>query len=426
MTTPSSSRHGSGPHPVQRRIDLALSDRALVLLLAPLTALGAMAQNMFVPVLPLMRAELGLSMAEANTTGSFALASFAFGLLFGGTLSDRLGRRPVMLAGNCVFLLGSLGCALAPSLGWLVAARVVQSLGSSVCMVTARAIIGDVYPRESMARMLAFLTMVMVIAPTLSPIAGGFIGDHGGWRGVFWTLACVGLPALLLTAWRLPETRSAADRAAFASRGGEGPGALWHQTRHILGDLAFLNGILQAAVIYATFLVFVWNAPYVLQAQQLPLSTYGVWNLLIAVAYFAGNWLVTRAHGRHSMTAFIRTGVALQLSGALLGCALAEAGLAGPVLTPLCLFLPMAILAYGQGQALPNVTATTVALHPAASGTASSLLGFGQQFAAALAVQWMGLFPSTTARPTMRFILGAAAFSAVLLWMDHRRQTRDS
>ena len=99
-------------------MQLALSDRALILLLAPLTALGAMSQNMFVPVLPLLRAELGLTIAEANTTGSFALAAFAFGLLFGGTLSDRLGRRPVMLAGNCVFVLGSIGCALAPSLGW--------------------------------------------------------------------------------------------------------------------------------------------------------------------------------------------------------------------------------------------------------------------------------------------------------------------
>jgi DHA1 family bicyclomycin/chloramphenicol resistance-like MFS transporter len=374
--------------------------------------------------LPLLRAELHLSIGEANTTGSFALASFALGLLFGGTLSDRLGRRPVMLAGNCVFVLGSLGCALAPSLGWLVAARVVQSLGSSVCMVTARAIVGDVYPRESMARMLALLTMVMVIAPTLSPLAGGFIGDHHGWRGVFWVLAGVGLPALLLTAWRLPETRSDADRTAFAATGGEGPGALWRQTLRILGDRSFLNGILQAAVIYATFLVFVWNAPYVLQAQQLPLSTYGLWNLMIAVAYFTGNWLVTRGHGRHSMAAFIRTGVALQFTGAVLGFVLAETGLAGPVLTPLCLFLPMAILAFGQGQALPNVTATTVALHPQASGTASSLLGFGQQFAAALAVQWMGLFPSTTAQPTMRFILGAAAFSVLLLWLDRRTQGR--
>jgi DHA1 family bicyclomycin/chloramphenicol resistance-like MFS transporter len=411
-------------HPAARRIQLALSDRALILLLAPLTALGAMSQNMFVPVLPLLRAELGLTIAQANTTGSFALASFAFGLLFGGMLSDRLGRRPVMLVGNCVFVLGSIGCALAPSLGWLVTARIVQALGSSVCMVTTRAIIGDVYPRESMARMLAFLTMVMVIAPSLSPIVGGFIGDLSGWRGVFWVLAGVGLPSLILTAWRLPETRSDTDRAAFAANGGDGPGALWRQSRHILGDLAFFNGILQAAVIYATFLVFVWSTPYVLKAQGLPLSTYGLWNLLIAVGYFIGNWLVTRRSGRHSMAGFIRTGVTLQLAGAVLAFALAEAAFAGPLLTPLCLFLPMAIIAYGQGQALPNVTASAVALHPEASGTASSLMGFGQQFAAAVAVQFMGLFPATTAQPTMRFILAAAVFSAVLLWFDQRRQPK--
>ena len=104
-------------HPAARRIQLALSDRALILLLAPLTALGAMSQNMFVPVLPLLRAELGLTIAQANTTGSFALASFAFGLLFGGTLSDRLGRRPVMLAGNCGFTISTSGLVLINAMG---------------------------------------------------------------------------------------------------------------------------------------------------------------------------------------------------------------------------------------------------------------------------------------------------------------------
>lgn len=405
----------AAPH---RRIDLDLGDRAFLMLLAPLTGLGAMSQNMYVPVLPLMRADLHLSVAEANMTGSFALLAFAVGLLFGGTLSDRQGRRHVMVAGNLVFLLGSAGCALAPSLGWLVAGRIVQALGSSTCLVTARAMVGDVYPRESMARMLAFLTMVMVIAPTVSPIIGGAVGAVAGWRGVFWVLGACGIPPLLLSLRFLPETRSAAARDALA---GGGALALWHQGRKIWRDPAFVGASLQTAIIVSSFLIFVWSVPHTLRAQHLPLSTFGWWNLVVAVGYFIGNGLVTRLGNRHSMAAFIRTGLWLQFAGATIGWALAEAGFRGPLVTPLILFVPVALMAFGQGLALPNLNASAIALHPEASGTASSVLGFGQQFCAAIAVQCMGLFALSSPEPMMRCILGTVVASMLLLYSRRLR-----
>lgn len=403
---------------VQRRIELPLGDRAFLLLLAPLTGLGAMSQNMYVPVLPLMRADLELSVAAANTTGSFALLAFAVGLLFGGMLSDRLGRRRVMVAGNLVFLAGSAACALAPSLGWLVAGRIVQALGSSTCLVTARAMVGDVYPRESMARMLAFLTMVMVIAPTVSPIIGGAVGSVAGWRGVFWVLAACGLPPLLLSLRFLPETRSAAARAALT---GGGLLAMWQQGRRMLRDRAFVGSSLQTAIIVSSFLIFVWSVPHTLRAQHLPLSTFGLWNLMIAVGYFAGNAMVTRLGRRQSMATLIRVGLWLQFGGVVVGWILAESGLQGPMATPLILFPPMALMALGQGLALPNLNAAAVALHPDASGTASSLLGFGQQFSAAIAVQCMGLFTLSSPEPMMRAILAVVAASMLLLYSPRFR-----
>ena len=169
-----------------------LSDRALIVLLAAVTAFGPVALNIYLPVLPKVQADLGVTVAQASLTVSAPLVAFAFGILFYGPLSDRIGRRPVILFGIAVYLVGTLVALLSPTVGWLTAGRVIQALGTSAGITVARAIMGDLFPRDKMARMIAYLTMVMVMANSLAPIGGGALAQWLHWRWTFGVLLALG------------------------------------------------------------------------------------------------------------------------------------------------------------------------------------------------------------------------------------------
>ena len=372
------------------------SDRLLILLLAAVTAAGPVTMNLYVPALPAIQAHFGATLAEINATLSLSLAAFAVGVLAFGPLSDRIGRRPVLLAGQLVFALGNLLCLLSPSLEVLLAGRVVQALGSSAGVVVARAVLADVYGRERMARMLAYLTMIMVIGPTTAPLVGGVLTETFGWHSLFAALLGVSLLTLALT-WRLlPETRNQADSEAGTSLL-DSAGALLRQRK-------FVDFAAQASCIYALFLGFISVAPYVLATMGYPASTYGAWYLAVAGGYFLGNWLTTRYAVKLGLERLIRIGVSIQLVSAAAGAGLVLAGW----WTPAALFLPMGVLGFGQGLALPNITASAVALAPRTPGAASSMLSFWQQTIGAITVQGMAVFATDTPVPIYVFMVAAS------------------
>jgi len=384
------------------------SDRLLILLLAAVTAAGPVTMNLYVPALPAIQAHFGATLAEINATLSLSLAAFAVGVLAFGPLSDRIGRRPVLLAGQLVFALGNLLCLLSPSLEVLLAGRVVQALGSSAGVVVARAVLADVYGRERMARMLAYLTMIMVIGPTTAPLVGGILTEAFGWHSLFAALLGVNLLTLAF-AWRLlPETRNPADRDAGTS--------LLHSAGALLRQRKFVDFAAQASCIYALFLGFISVAPYVMAKMGHPASTYGAWYLAVAGGYFLGNWLTTRYATKLGLERLIRIGVSIQLVSAAAGAGLVLAGW----WTPAALFLPMGVLGFGQGLILPNITASAVALAPRTPGIASSLLGFGQQVVGAVSVQSLAMLPIDTPVPLYLFTLAIAAIAWLWLMLERR------
>ncbi len=373
-----------------------LSDRLLIALLAAITAAGPVAMNIYLPALPAVRGHFGTSVAEMNTTVSAALIAFAVGILFYGPVSDRFGRRPIILSGMTIFAVGNLLCLLAPTLEALLAGRIVQALGTSAGTVVARAMLGDLYPREKMARMLALLTMVMVLGPTTAPLVGGVITEALGWKAIFAFLLLANA-AILVAAWRfLPETRLQVDRAVRAT-------ALAAAWARMLGNGAFLGFTIQAGTIYATFLTFISIAPYVMAALGHSPTVYGLWYLLVATGYFAGNGYVARHAARVGLQKLIVVGTTLQLACAVAGAGLMLAGFWHPA----AVFLPMGLLGFAQGLCLPNITASAVALAPRTAGAASSMLGFTQQLFGALAVQAMAFFPPDTPLPVYLFTVAA-------------------
>ncbi len=391
-----------------------LSDRGLLLLLAAVTALGPIATNLYLPALPAVREYFGASVAAVQATFSISLVTFAFGILAWGPISDRFGRRKAVLTGLAIMVCGSAVSLAAHSLHWLIAGRALQAFGTATGLVTARAIVADLYPADRMAKMLASLTMVAVLGNSLAPVLGGFVAEGLGWRAIFATLMLATMTVGTVVWRRLPETRRA---GAHPPRAKEMLATAWSLMR----DPLFAGCVLQGAVVYATFQVFISLAPYVMvSALGRPGTEFGFYYLFIAVGYFLGNWSVGRLMGRHDLHWMVVTGVLIAVIGS--GAALGFMALG--FRHPLWIFVPTGVLAFGQGLALPNVTATAVGLAPQHAGVASSLIGFLQQIIGAACVQWMGHFPTDTPLPSLIFCASACALGLAMLYVFPRVETR--
>lgn len=385
-------------------------DRGLVGLLAAVAALGPVATNLYLPALPAVQEYFGASVAEVQATFSVSLVMFAFGILAWGPISDRYGRRFAVLGGLAVMVAGAVVSLAAQSLAWLIAGRALQAFGTATGIVTARAIVSDLYPVDRMARALASLTMVAVVGNALAPVVGGVIEAAASWRGIFAVLVVATL-AVGVAAWRnLPETR---PPGVHPPRAREMAGTAWTLMRMPV----FAGCVLQSSVVYATFLVFISLAPYVMvSALGRSPTEFGLYYLFIAAGYFLGNWSVKRFMAHHDLHWMVVVGVLLSAAGAFAALACVAVGLTHP----LWIFLPMGVLSYGQGLALPNVTATAVSLAPQHVGVASSTIGFLQQIIGAAAVQWMGRFPTDTALPVLVFCAAVCLLGVGMLYVFPR------
>jgi DHA1 family bicyclomycin/chloramphenicol resistance-like MFS transporter len=401
----STAADSSSPQSSHDRPDLPLSDRAVVALLATISACGPIALNIYLPALPVVQEAFAASVPRVQLTLSVAFLAFAVGLLVHGPLSDRFGRKPVILVGVAVFTLGSLMCFAAPTLDWLIVGRAIQALGSSAGLIVSRAIVSDLYPREKMVRMIAYLTMVMVVAPTVSPLLGGLLVVTFEWHSLFVFMAGAGV-VILLTAWRLlPETRVVRPRSAPRMSMGAIAASL-------LKRPAFTGYVLQGAVIFSVYLAFISTAPhFMVTGLGRPPTEYGTYFLLLAGGYFLGNWSVTRLATHMGTQALMHAGVLIAAIATCIALGFAAAGL----VHPLWLFVPIGVMGYGQGMALPNVTASAVTLAPEYAGMASSLVGFAQQITGALCVQWIGTFDVDTPFPMLIFCAGASVLALIAL-----------
>jgi DHA1 family bicyclomycin/chloramphenicol resistance-like MFS transporter len=370
-------------------------------LLAAMTALAPMSLQIFVPALPAIQAHFAVSTGTAQLALSLSILANAVAALSYGPLSDRFGRRPVVLAGMAMFIAGSVLCALAPTIGVLIVGRVVQAGGGAAGMVIARAIVRDLYERDQAASMIAYLTMAMVVAPMLSPSVGALLLDLFDWRAIF--VAVTGLGFLLV--WgaqqRLRETRAGGS-------GGAGWSDLLSGTAALVRSRPFVAYVLQSAFAISVFFSFVAGAPYyMIDVLHRPATEYGLWFIVVSLGFMAGNFAAAQLTRRIGLDRMVLIGTWLVLLGILLAAGLALGGL----WTPAALFGPMMLATFGNGLAIPNAQAGAISVDPVLAGTASGLSGFTQMLIAALVSQAVGVLQNGTPYPMLGFMVGGAVIS---------------
>jgi DHA1 family bicyclomycin/chloramphenicol resistance-like MFS transporter len=365
-----------------------------------------MCVNLFLPALPAIQQQFGVPVSAVQATVSSYLFAFAVSILLAGPLADRYGRRPIMIGGLLVFTIGTAICLMAGTLQLLVLGRVVQAIGAACGVTVSRAIAGDVYHGEELARRLALLTMAMMLGTTLSPLIGGELAARFGWHSAFLPLIVLGLAAAFACQLLLPETHPADSGAKSAKM-------LWREARKVIGKPVFFGYVVQAGLIYAVFLAFIAVAPYVMiTVLHRPVTDFGLWYLLISAGYFLGNLYVSRTARNSDPDKLMMVGLALQLAAAALALVFALMG----AWSPWCIFGPMLPLAFGQGLALPHISARAVQLAPGYSGVAAALIGFSMQSIAGISVQAMGFASNNSPVPIMLFcaVASALAFGSII------------
>jgi len=362
----------------------------LVALLAAVTAIGPFSLQALSPALPAIAADFAVPESVAQLMLSLSLVAMAVTTLAWGPVSDRLGRRPVMVAGMLLAGAGSALAAVAPDLWLAVLGRLLQAAGAVAGMVLARAVAQDLYGRTGAAAVIGQITAAMVVAPMVAPALSGVVVESIGWRGIFAFVAAVSGVLAIWAGLRLPET---APRGAR-----EHPLAIVRAFGQIGRRRAFWAHACFGACSLAGFLFFVGAAPYVMQhAYGAGPTVYGLFFMPLAATYMVANVACGRLTARYGGRRMIVAGGGLTIGAMSAGLIALALGF----VNPLGLMIPAFFHSVGAGLSVPNAVAGAVGSAPDRAGAASGLLGFIQFLAAALTTQAAGFLPHDVAGPTL-------------------------
>src|SRR5690349_7191021 len=389
------------------------TSKIMLLMLVAMTGVAPISLYMLVPALPVLATTFGGDIAVAQMTVSLYMVGIACSQLIMGPLSDKFGRRPVLLAGLFLMVAASVGCSLAESLPQLIAARFLQALGGASGMVVSRAIIRDLYSRDRVGAMISLVIAVMMVAQMLSALAGGLLEISFGWRAIFYFITASSLSVAVLLAIALPETRRA--RAESVSFRGD--------VSTLVRDRAFIGYVLCQVLASQIIFAFAGGGPYIVVTQMgRTTAEYGAWFAATGFAFLLGNLLCVRFAPRHSLEKLIWFGLALQLGGSLLNLVLSIAGINQ---SPSWLFGTQMIVMVANAFVMANAAAGAISVRPEAAGTASGAMGFLQQGIGALISQFGAYLGghSTSTLPLTAAVLAISLLCAcVMIFVVPRRE----
>jgi DHA1 family bicyclomycin/chloramphenicol resistance-like MFS transporter len=370
------------------------------LALASISLIGPLAVHIFMPVIPAVKVALGLSDAMAQFTFSISLFSMAFATLVYGSLSDHYGRRPVLLSGLALFLIGSAISAAANSVLTLVLGRVVQAVGAGCGVTLVRAIAQDVYGPARLVKAIAYLTMFYTIGPMISPMVGGILIDAFGWRSVFGFALVLGSVIALGAYVAVFETRPPSP----ANRGG---GNVLRNYFDLFRHPRFTAFVLQTGFCTGSFLAAATAASSLMKEMlDRPSTEFGIYFLLFPFGFLSGNFIVSRIGSRVANETMVFAGSLLLIGSVATQSSLLLSG----HVTPLTLFVPGFFITMSQGISLSYAQAGAMATSPKIAGTAAGVGVFVQNFLGAVFAQLYGLLADGTTGP----LVETTAISALL------------
>ena len=405
--------HGRMGKPPQAVGDGTVANaKIMLMLLVAMTGVAPISLYMLVPALPVLATTFGRDISIAQMTVSLFMVGLAFSQIIMGPLSDRFGRRPVLLAGLGLMVAASVACSFAENLPQLIAARFLQALGGATGMVISRAIIRDLYERERVGAMISLVIAVMMIAQMLSALTGGLLETAFGWRAIFYAITAFSLVTTIAIALALPETRR--DRVeAGGFRGDVGS---------LLTSRAFIGYMLCQVLASQIIFAFAGGGPYIVVTQMGQTSAeYGAWFATTAFAYLIGNVFCVRFAPRHSLEKLIWFGLALQVTGSLLNLGWSLAGINQ---VPQWLFGTQMIVMFANAFVMSNSAAGAISVRPDAAGTASGAMGFLQMGLGSLVSQfgaWLGGHFGTTLPLTSAIVVLSVACASTMIFIVPRR-----
>lgn len=369
-------------------------------------AFGLLAMTICIPSMQEWGAIFGASQASVQLSFSGYVVAYGGLQLLYGPMSDRIGRKAILMFGLALAGLGSVFGALAPDLVTLTLARIVQGAGAAASMVVGRAMVQDLFSGPQRTRVMAYVGMAMGLCPPLATIVGGYVHVQVGWQANFVLIA--GLAAvLLLAAWRgLPEPPRAEPAAAHWLR------AMWDAYAQLARVPAFAWYVAMLASTTAAFYAFLGGAPIVLGSYGVRPDGIGWYIMAVPCSYIVGNFVASRLIHRLGERRMMLLGQAATLGGIVLMLVLGLAGLK----TPLAFALPLMLLGIGHGLLVPPTLAGTVGLVPALAGSAAAVAGLMQQLTGAVGGYAVGLFSHDGAVNLGWLMLGLSGLGALAHW----------
>ena len=403
--------------PVARAVHAAsrVSRLRLVLILAALTMVGPFTIDAIFPAFDVMTRELAVDKVAMQQTMSVYLVAFAVASLFHGSLSDALGRRPVIVTGCLLYAVTSAFCALAPSMPMLLGARVAQGLVAGAGMIVGRTVVRDLFDGAEAQRFMSHISMIFAVAPALAPIVGGWILGWGSWRTIFWVLAAYGLVLVVMTLTSLPETHPADRRVPFHPR------PLLASFTAAASDGGVLRLSAAIALNFGALFLYISSAPaIVVDHLHLGERDFGVLFVPLVATMMVGSFLTGRLAGRVRQGVFVLAGFLVALGGGVFAVvyqSLVE------VPTLAWTVLPAAAASLGVSLVFPILTIALLDLRPRERGAVSSFQSFLSTCLNAVVAGAVSPLVSGSLT-TLAVVAGCLTLGALSLWWWHRTLTR--